>query len=113
MELDDELRLTTLELGPQHVAKEVVIAVPATVVVERDDEQVRVLERREHLCRVRPTEHCVAERPRHPIEDGRAHQELDLDRLQMREVLRAQVVGDEAIVACELLESRGALGGLQ
>ena len=36
------------QMGPQHVREEVVVAVPPTVVVERDHEQVGALQRLEH-----------------------------------------------------------------
>ena len=113
MQLGDQLRLPALELGQQHVAKEIVVAIPLAVVVERDHEHVRLLEGREHLRRVGPAEHGVAERPRHPIENRRASEELDLLRFQVRELLHAQVLGDEAVVAGELIRPLRALRCLE
>jgi len=46
----------------QHVGKEVVVAVPATLVVERHHEQVGALEGFEHRGAVRITRECITQR---------------------------------------------------
>ena len=62
----------------EHVAEELVIAIPAARVIERDEEEIRALDRLEHARRVRALEHRVAEIAAHPVEHRGAGQELHL-----------------------------------
>ena len=64
------------QVGAQHVGEQVVVAVPAAVVVERDDEQVLPLQRLEHRP-ARPVRagDGVAQRPGQPVEDRGVEQE--------------------------------------
>ena len=63
-QLRDELRLASLELRPQQLLEEMVVAIPLLVAVQRNHEMVRALERRELCRRVARCEHGVAERTR-------------------------------------------------
>jgi hypothetical protein len=95
------------ELAAQHVAEEVVVPVPLAAVVERHEEEVGLLDRLEHPGRVRAPEHGVAERRAELVEHGGAGEELDLAGRGLAELLGAQVVGDEAVVAAEGGHTRG------
>ena len=86
--------MATLELRLEEFAEQVVVAVPLTAIVERDDERVRARERLERIGRVVRPEHRVAEGRRHPIEDRRAEQErLEIVRLPPQDFLE-EVVRD-------------------
>ena len=77
--------------------------------VERDEEEVRALDRLEHARRVRTLEHRIAEIAAHPVEHRGAGQELHLLARYAREMLDAQVVRDEAVVAREGRPGNAAL----
>ena len=101
VELRHQVGLAPRELGLEQVAEEVVVPVPAAAVVERDDEQVRVLELCQRLGRVGAVEDRIAQRRGHPVEHRGPREELDVFRPQLGEVLRAQVVRHEPVVAAE------------
>ena len=63
----DELGLASPELSMEHLLEEVVVAKPLAPMVERDDEQILLLELLEHLRRVVTVEHCVTEEGAHPV----------------------------------------------
>ena len=71
------------------------------LVVERDDEQVLAFELLEHVRRVAPLQHRIAQRSAHRREDGGPEQELELARFDATELLGSQIVRDEAVVAPE------------
>ena len=77
------------------------VAEPAALVVEGDDEQVLALQLLEQLRRVVALEHRVAERSAHGLENRGPKQELELRRLDVAELLGSQIVRDEAVVAAE------------
>ena len=95
------LGLASFELGLEHLPEQMVVAEPAALVVEGDDEQVLALELLEHLRRVIAFEHGVAELRAHALENGGLKQELELRRLDAVELLGSQIVRDEAVVAAE------------
>ena len=70
----------------------------AAPVVERDDEEVVVLQPLEHLRRVVALEHEVAERP-HPSRTVRSRNSSSAGPLGR--ALRAQIIRDEAVVAAD------------
>ena len=94
-----QLRLALRELLQQQLAEEMVEAERAAVAVERDDEQVRLLERGELQRRAFPVEDGVAERAAHRLEHGAPAKERQPVGLEPREVLRAEVVGEVAVGA--------------
>src|SRR5829696_10341516 len=59
----------------QYVSKEMMVAVPSPLFVQRDHEQVRVLEVLQGFLAVIPGGHRVTERAAHPVEDGGLEQE--------------------------------------
>jgi hypothetical protein len=86
---------------PQHLAEEMVVAVPPTAVVERDQEEISALESLEHGLAAVLTGDGVAQRTREPAQDGRLQQEAaHLFRLTLEDLLD-QVVHDEAVVPGE------------
>ena len=48
MQLGDEARLLVEQVGLEHIGEEVVVPVPTTLVVERDEKEVRPVERLQH-----------------------------------------------------------------
>src|SRR5262249_15136424 len=87
------------ELAPQEVAEEVVVAIPAAVMVELDEEEVRPLDLLERSRRTPAAQHPVAERRAHALEDRGAPEEAQDARLEPRQVFGPQVVRDVRVVA--------------
>ena len=85
MECGGRTRLAARELGDQQLAEQSVISIPLVSFVERDEQQVRVLERLQHLGGRRRVEQGIAKRPAQPVDDRRARQELHLLRREARE----------------------------
>ena len=101
-QLGDLLGSRLMEAGLQQVGKEMMIAIPAAIVVQGHDKEVAPLQPLEHLLAVRTAPgDGVAERAGEPGEDRGLEQEgLDLLRLA-REHLLDQEVQDEAVGARE------------
>ena len=95
------LRLAARELGAEKVTKQVVVAVPLTMAIERDEEQVGMRKRVEHLRRPIRLEHGIAHAP--DIRSRSAvrvkNRTSSLDRLS-RSSART-VIGDKAVVTRE------------
>ena len=94
---------------PQQLGEEMVIAVPAPLVVQGDDEQVGSLEILQGLLAGgRGVEqHGITERAAEPIEDGRPQQEgLDGFGLPLEDLLD-QVVEHEVVAAGERRDEAG------
>ena len=83
------------------------VAVPLPVGVQRYYEQVRARERLENLRRPALLQDRVAERPRHPLENGGMCEETNIARGQVGEQLRPQVLGHEPIAPRERRRARG------
>src|SRR5918994_1298605 len=69
-------RVEAIELATEHVPEEVVVAVPLTASVERDEEQVRSVDLLEHSRRVRALQDVVTYPRRQAIEHRGPNQEL-------------------------------------
>ena len=106
VERGHHIRLAPLELVPQQLAEQVVVAIPLAPPVEGHHEAVRARERLEHACRPRRLEHGVAKTAAHAIQDRCVLEELRLGRRQPGEELETEVVGHEAVVAGEDLDAR-------
>ena len=102
------LRLGPLELVPEELAEEVVVAVPLAPPVERHDEAVCALERLERVRRPRRLEHGVAESAAHPLQDRRVLEEPRLSFRQPRQKLEAEVLGHEPVAAGKALGAHRA-----
>ena len=96
-----DVGLAALELVPQQLAEQVVVAIPLAAPVEAHHEAVRAPERLERLSRPRRLEHGVAKSAAQALEDGGVGEELHFGRRQPRQELEAEVLGDEPIVAGE------------
>ena len=108
VERGHHVRLAALELVPQQLAEQVVVAIPLAAPVERHHEAVRTLERLERVCRPRRLEHGVAEAAAHAIQHRGVLEELRLGRRQPGQELEAEVVGHEPVVAGEARGARRA-----
>ena len=95
------VRIGDAQLMEQEIPEEVVVAVPVPLVVQRDDERVRVLHLPQQVGRSARARDRVTELRAQPVEDGGGQQEVvDLGGLPVQD-LRRQVVDDVAIVAGE------------
>src|SRR5215207_1703593 len=97
----NELRLQPLKFRSEHLSEQVVVPVPLALVVQGHDEEVRVLERLQPARGVGSFEKLVAESAAHSIEHGCPGEELDVAAFQAGEVLGAQIIRDEAVLARE------------
>ncbi len=95
------------QAGPEQVGEQVVVAVPAPPVVERDEEQVGALERLEHRRPARAAGDRVAQRAGEPVEDGGPEEEVPDGVGLALEDLVGEVVDDVAVVARERRDERG------
>ena len=109
VQVGDALGRVALELADEHGAEQRVVAEPAPLGVERDDEQVAALERAQHVGAVAALDDGVAERARQALEHRGAHQELArLGRL-LGDDLVPQVVDEEAVVDRQAGQEGGAI----
>ena len=93
------VRLAPLELVPQQLTEQVVVAIPLAPPVQAYDEAVRTLERVECVCRPGRLEHRIAERAGHALQHRRVLEEGRFRGRKAREKLDAEVVGHELVVA--------------
>jgi hypothetical protein len=93
-----QVRLLLGEVPLQELAEEMVVPVPAAMVVELDEEQVLPLDLLQLRSRALAAQHSIAERRAHALEDGRPPQEAEHTRLEPREIFGAEVVRDVAVV---------------
>ena len=75
VQLRDELGLSSLQLSPEQLPKQVVVPVPLPVPVQRHQQHVRIFQRRQDPVRPVGGQDRVTQWPRHPVEHGRAGQE--------------------------------------
>src|SRR5262249_20922301 len=78
MKILDQIRLSAPEFCPQQLAQQMVVAVPLTATVERDDEQVPGFQSFEDIPRSLLTQDRIAERPAHPVQDRGTDEERNL-----------------------------------
>ena len=106
VELLLDLGLAPVQLSPQHLAEQPVVAVALVGAVERDEQQVRPRQRGQRGGRARSAQHGVAERARQRVEHRRSQHELELLRREAGEDLVAEVVRHQPIVAAEPVRRR-------
>jgi hypothetical protein len=99
VELGDEVRLAPAQLARQQLPEQVVVAVPLAPVVERQHQEVAVLQLLQQPRRPRRGQRGVAQGPRHAVEDRGAGEERRLVLRHPVEDLGAQVVAHEPVVA--------------
>ena len=95
----DRVGLAPLELGPEELAEELVVAIPLAAIVLGRDEEVLVGQAREHRLSVAPAGDGVAEGRREMLHHRGAQQEVLGVGCLGREHLAEQVAGDLAPVA--------------
>ena len=93
----------------QDVGEQVVVAVPAAVVVEGHDEQVLSFQGRQGRPPVRTAGDGIAQRSGHPVEHRRLEQEPPQVVGLAVEDLVGEVVHDEPVVAREALDEPGGV----
>jgi hypothetical protein len=93
----DQVRLGSLQLGAEQLPKEMVVAVPLPIAIQRHQEHVGALQRLQGRRGPARLEDSVAEGARHPLENRRSGEEADLARRQVRQHLRPQVVGHQPV----------------
>ena len=97
VKLGDLLGLGRRQLVAERTPKEAVVAVPAALAVERDEEQVRPLEQLEVRAGSIPVENGVAETAAHLIEDRRAPEKAADVRAQGSEIFGSEVRWDARV----------------
>ena len=105
-----ELRVALEQSVSEHVREQLVVAVPLAAVVERYQEEVGSLELDQHLGGALPAGSCVAERPRHRVEDRRLEQELVSLLVERVENDLGQVVDDVTAGAAKAFDEAGGIG---
>ena len=71
VQLGDQLGLAPVQLGPQQLAEQVVIAVPLAAAVQRNQQQVRPLQALKSSVRPPGVQDRVAQRPGHAVQHCR------------------------------------------
>jgi hypothetical protein len=89
------------QASAKDIAEEMVVPVPGTLSVQRDQEHVAAVQIRQHLAAVRPAGDRVAQGTGQPVEDRGPQQELPHFRALTGKDLVHQVVDDETIAARE------------
>ena len=107
VQLRDAVGLLVEQARPQHVGEQVVVAIPLAPVVERDEEQVRPIERLQHGLAAVLAGDGIAQRAAQPVQDRGLQQEApDVLGLALQDLLD-QVVDDVAVVPGEAGDEAG------
>jgi hypothetical protein len=93
-----EVRLLVQQMRPEHIRKEVVVAIPSPVVIQRDDEQVRSLERLQRLLRGVLARDSVTQRSAETLQNRRLEEKAANGFGLALQNLFDQLVHDEAVV---------------
>ena len=101
MQLFDAPGTLASEATAQEVGKQVVVAIPAPIVVQRDDEEVVPLQFLQHLLTIRATGERIAQRTTQVTEDGGLEEKLPYPPGLAFEDLFGQIVEDVAVAAGE------------
>ena len=92
----------------QNIGKEVVIAIPLALVIERNDEQVAALQGFQHPFAIFLPGDGIAQRTAQPVENGGLQQEAaDTFGLALQNLFD-QIVQDKTVAAGESLDKTGA-----
>jgi hypothetical protein len=104
--------LVLQQAGAEQVGEQLVVAPPATHLIQRDQEQARPLQPFQHRLAAGPAGDGVAQRSRQPLQDRRLQQKAaDLIRLALQHFL-GQIVKDVAVAAREGRHEPGHIGVL-
>ena len=96
-----QVGLTAVQLGPEHVAKQMVVAVPLPPPVQRHQQQVRPLQVRQRRAGPGQVEHRIAQWPGHPLQHRGPGQEYPLSAGDPLQELRLHVLADQPVVTAE------------
>jgi hypothetical protein len=110
MQCGDQCRRGLLQVVAQHLGKQVVIAIPTSLVIKRDDKQVCPVERFQHALAPLPLCHRLAERSAQALEDAGVQEKLLHHRRLPCEHLFAQVVQHIAMAAAKGSQKSGHIG---
>ena len=94
VERRDFLRMLGAQAASEEFGEKGMVAVPETMIVQPEEEQVPVLQRFDHVLAVPAAGEHVAQGRGQPVQDGRFHQELAHDRGLAAEDALQQVIGD-------------------
>jgi hypothetical protein len=89
------------QLGQQHVAEQVVVAVPEAAPVQRHQQQVRASEFYQGGVGLGQAEHRFAQRPAHPLEYRGPGEELPVPRRHPCQELRLHVLAHQPVIPAE------------
>ncbi|HZK48327.1 MAG TPA: hypothetical protein VFD74_01835 [Thermoleophilia bacterium] len=103
------IRLLLEHVCPQDIGEEVVIAIPATLVIEGNNEQVAALQALEHPWAMLLPGDGVAERTAQRVENGGLQQEVARALRLALKNLFDQVVQHETVAAGEGLNEAGGV----
>ena len=109
VELGDAVGVLVFEAGPQDVAEEVVIPVPATAVVEGNEEEVRPLQHFEDRLGVAAASDSGAQLGAEPAQDRGLQEEGPHVVGLAVEHFVGEIVDDEPVVTGEGLDERGTV----
>lgn len=98
-QLGHQFRLETAQLGQQHVTEQVVVPVPLSLPVQRNQQQIGPRQIGQGRCGPAQLEHRVAERPAHAVQHRGPGQEHPLLPGDPGEELRLDVVRHEPVAA--------------
>jgi hypothetical protein len=104
MKLRHRVRMGPPETGPQEIAEQMMEAVPATLLVEGNEEQVGAFQLFEHLLAIGIPGESVAELAAEPLQDGGPEQEGPHPLWLALEHLLAQVVEHVAMGSTEAFQ---------
>ena len=91
----------------QHVSEQMVVAIPAAAVIQRDQEQIPPIQRLQHGLAAALPGNRIAQRPAQPAQDGSLQQErLNPARLTLQNLL-GQIVHDVTFIARETGDEPG------
>src|SRR6056297_458993 len=106
VQLANELLRASVDATAEQLREEVVVAPPATIVVERDDEQIDPFARFEQFLSAGVAGDRIAQRSRESMEDGGRQQELAQERGLPIEHFLGEVVEYESVAAGERRDER-------
>jgi hypothetical protein len=101
VQLWDQFGLTPLQLGTEQLLEQMVVAIPPTLSVKGDQQQVGPLQPGKDIAGSGAVQDRIAQRPTHPLQHRRAGQERHPLRWKLAQQLRPQVVGHEPIIPGE------------
>src|SRR6266508_3262803 len=94
---------------PQDLGKQLVVAVPAPLIIQCDEEEIGALDRLQQLLAVRLARHRLAQRTAQAFKDRRTEQERADGLGLSKEHLINQVVHDQSMTAAEGLDEGRAV----